>query len=415
MTELNRRLREISTCLAMLGLAAGAPAQGQFSVVLNIPPDTAPASVGAGTQLNLSDGGWVGQGFQAEGGSEVNVLGGLVGEDVQILGDSTLNISGGSVGDFLYAGALGDDGGDVSVNISGGTIGTHFSTGRPGSVDLSVDVNMSGGSIGRFFAAFGGSTVNVNGGEIGAHAEANSGSVVNLSGGSIGGNFDAWDGSAVNISDGSVGIDFNANSGSMVHISGGSIEAGFDANEGSMVNISGGLIGDAFTARSNSQVKLFGTQFILDGADVTSTLTLNTPAAIAERDVTLSGMLADGSPFSFDLHSSMVAGGDLFLPDATLQLTLVPPGNIDPIMLLPAGDFNSDGAVDGGDFLAWQRGQSPRPNSTEDLVLWESRFGAAGAVGSQAGFVVVPEPCAWITALTAAAALRLAHRRRNLG
>ena len=33
-----------------------------------------------------------------------------------------------------------------------------------------------------------------------------------------------------------------------------------------------------------------------------------------------------------------------------------------------AGDFNNDGVVDGADFLAWQRGESPEPLSAADLA-----------------------------------------------
>jgi T5SS/PEP-CTERM-associated repeat protein len=42
--------------------------------------------------------------------------------------------------------------------------------------------------------------------------------------------------------------------------------------------------------------------------------------------------------------------------------------------LPPAGDFNLDGRVDGGDLLAWQRGASPLPNSPEDLATWRAEF-----------------------------------------
>jgi hypothetical protein len=41
-----------------------------------------------------------------------------------------------------------------------------------------------------------------------------------------------------------------------------------------------------------------------------------------------------------------------------------------------AGDFNLNGVVDGADFLIWQRGGSPTPNSASDLALWRGNFGA---------------------------------------
>lgn len=51
------------------------------------------------------------------------------------------------------------------------------------------------------------------------------------------------------------------------------------------------------------------------------------------------------------------------------------------------GDFNGDNRVDGHDFLAWQRGNSPNPFSTGDLADWQSNYGA-GALGAT---IAVPE------------------------
>jgi hypothetical protein len=54
-----------------------------------------------------------------------------------------------------------------------------------------------------------------------------------------------------------------------------------------------------------------------------------------------------------------------------------------------AGDFNGDGAVDGTDFLAWQRGLSPTPLSAQDLAKWKANFGAtSGAAATRPA----PEP-----------------------
>lgn len=65
----------------------------------------------------------------------------------------------------------------------------------------------------------------------------------------------------------------------------------------------------------------------------------------------------------------------------------------------PHADFNSDGAVDGGDFLAWQRGYGIQaPNAAkasgdadndldvdaDDLTIWKGQFGTAGAVATAA-------------------------------
>lgn len=70
------------------------------------------------------------------------------------------------------------------------------------------------------------------------------------------------------------------------------------------------------------------------------------------------------------------------------------------------GDFNEDGRVTGADFLVWQRGESSSPWSADDLMLWQSRFGAAELTvpGS-----AIPEPT---TGLLAAISVALAARRR---
>jgi uncharacterized protein YjbI with pentapeptide repeats len=39
------------------------------------------------------------------------------------------------------------------------------------------------------------------------------------------------------------------------------------------------------------------------------------------------------------------------------------------------GDFDGDGDVDGPDFLAWQRGESPNPLSADDLADWQANYG----------------------------------------
>ncbi|MCA9235595.1 MAG: hypothetical protein KDA44_08980 [Planctomycetales bacterium] len=84
-------------------------------------------------------------------------------------------------------------------------------------------------------------------------------------------------------------------------------------------------------------------------------------------------------------------------------------------------DFNADGVVDGGDFLAWQRGYGTGTTLAEgdangdgmvndaDLAIWQENFGttaAAAAVGA------VPEPQTIALAVLAATGL-LGVRRRS--
>ena len=103
------------------------------------------------------------------------------------------------------------------------------------------------------------------------------------------------------------------------------------------VNISGGTVGAEFDAFSGSEVDLLGTEFLLDGVLLES-LVAGEPFAITERDVTLSGVLADGTPFDFDLNAINTLGEDFFDPESTLTVTL---GS--PVIL---GDVNLDGVVD---------------------------------------------------------------------
>jgi hypothetical protein len=71
------------------------------------------------------------------------------------------------------------------------------------------------------------------------------------------------------------------------------------------------------------------------------------------------------------------------------------------------GDFDLDRDVDGGDFLAWQKGNSPMPRSETDLADWRTHYGVALAPAVTA----VPEPRA-LTVLAAAAPAMLALSAR---
>ena len=66
--------------------------------------------------------------------------------------------------------------------------------------------------------------------------------------------------------------------------------------------------------------------FLLDGLEL-DFLELGQAFTILDRDVTLSGLLANGESFSFDLNSSFSPFGqqDFFAPDATLTVTLAVP------------------------------------------------------------------------------------------
>ncbi|CAE7240131.1 unnamed protein product [Symbiodinium sp. CCMP2456] len=99
------------------------------------------------------------------------------------------------------------------------------------------------------------------------------------------------------------------------------------SREVSTLNIYGGSFDGEFTALKGSVVNIFGSAFYLDGMLLTG-LTPYNAFVVHEREQTLSGTLADGSPFSFDLNSTGGPGLDLFSVDARLTLTLVPEPSI---------------------------------------------------------------------------------------
>ena len=147
-----------------------------FGLVINVPADTtrdgfleeivgqvfSPPTV----QINVAEGGIVGNSVEAFASSEFNISGGEIGEGFET--GSEVNISGGEVGDGFRA-----ESGSV-VNISGGVVGEDF------GAFFGSEVNISGGVVGERFGAFSGSVVNIGGGEIGEGFEAGAGSEVNL-------------------------------------------------------------------------------------------------------------------------------------------------------------------------------------------------------------------------------------------
>jgi hypothetical protein len=131
--------------------------------------------------------------------------------------------------------------------------------------------------------------------------------------------------------------------------------------------------------------------------------------------------LATGAPApqlgdTFDILDLATVGGgfDSFdLPTLTTGLmwntnALVTSGELSVIAAL-AGDFDVDGDVDGRDFLAWQRGESPNPLSGSDLADWQANYGAGSLVASN---VTVPEPAGAVLVGCALAVCSLLSRKR---
>ena len=98
---------------------------------------------------------------------------------------------------------------------------------------------------------------------------------------------------------------------------------------------------DSFNAAPFTEVNLFGSDFVLDGVSLDSSLTTNNAFTISDREVTLSGLLEDGPAFSFDLDVLVPNpfANDRFAPNAIVTVTLVAPNGL-------LGDVNLDGVVD---------------------------------------------------------------------
>lgn len=210
----------------------------------------------------------------------------------------------------------------TTVNVLGGTIGL--------GVDLSNGVlNVESGNV-----ALGASSI--------ATGFTNSNNQVNISGGSVGGFFQLTDSTDLTLTGGGIESFGVFGNGTTANISGGTVSRFPDIFSGGVVDISGG---DVFAIRvfSGGEVNLFGTEFALDG--VTLDLTVGDEFVINQRNVNLSGILADGSPIETDLNTSF---GGFFSsnPDgaatgARVTVTAVS-GEVD-------GDFNDDGVYDCAD------------------------------------------------------------------
>ena len=99
------------------------------------------------------------------------------------------------------------------------------------------------------------------------------------------------------------------------------------------------------------------------------------------------GIASDGYiPFNA-FYVNSTGNGDQSIDELRLGTTWA---DVAPIAGAEApGDFDSDGDVDGADFLAWQRGNATGGTTAANLTLWENNFGTSAA-GASTG--AVPEP-----------------------
>jgi hypothetical protein len=352
-----------------------------------------------GGTLNMS-GGTVGSRSEAMENSIVNLSGGSIGDEFHVGSDAVMHITGGSVGNEFHT----DTGSQIT--ISGGTIGDSFTVDNRTGDGGETLINIRGGAIGNDFLTYRNTIVNISGGTVGDRFSTGEGSgtspgaTVNLTGGAIGDGFYVEGFSVANVSGGAIGDRMTLLHGTILNLSGGAIGDHLTLLNDAVLNWSGGTFGGDFIAQYNSQVNIFGLEFLLDGVEIPD-LVPGVPYPVTERDIELSGVLADGSPFSIPLDRQRGQGRTAIFDGATLTVTLLD--------LLP-GDFNNDGIVNAADYIVWRnhegtdhampnRGAGITGNVGQfDYETWRANFGRTVATIPSAlrpppsAFDNVPEP-----------------------
>jgi hypothetical protein len=363
-------------------------------------------------------GGSVGERFDAMDGALVKVSGGTVGSDVDII-RATVNVAGGTLsgGVNVVSGS--------TLNVSGGSVGS-------ATMSNGATLNLSNGTMGSGAATD--STVSITGGEITNTFSFGAGSIGAISGGTMDGAVGALNGSTVSITGGqfksTLSPDFGShatitggtlskglNMRGLVTISGNPLVAGFTVGTSGDLKIAGGTFTGVRRLMASGEVDLYGTQFLLNNVPV-SGLALNQPLTLTTRGgMTLSGLLASGSPFSFVLNFANPQSNDFFSTLGKLTLTLMLPG-----------DFNHNGIVDASDYIVWRdslghsvtNGTGADGNfdgvvDALDFAVWQSNFGhtAADNGSGSSALSSVPEPTSAFLAVAALLALLFVRRHTN--
>jgi hypothetical protein len=327
-----------------------APARGAFTTVVNVPPDpfSADSVFGADTQINLYSGATAHTGEVIQLGDfnapaenvQMNVLGGFVWA-VDAWTGSQLNVSSGSVNAANLLGGRGFMSGGYVLNwtlfaegrleMSGGVAAEIYTGGNDyGPISDVAYFVMDGGQVGLLDAT---GNVVIHGGVVGEMVFRGAG-FVELTGGAIGDGFEV--GSVV------VGAlpedpmrEVVVGGGGRVLVRGGSIGQGMILRDGRTLDYSGGVIGDALQVLDGSEVNIRGSHFLIDGLE--PIWPASRELTLTQRDVALTGVLADGQAFRFDLNSQP-GHGDYFSPEALVTIMLVPEPwtGVAPLLLMLA-------------------------------------------------------------------------------
>ena len=181
------------------------------------------------------------------------------------------------------------------------------------------------------------------------------------------------------------------------------MSASLTAKSGSIVNLLGGLTYDAdsyvsysLQADAGSEVHLFGYYFRLNGEEIDGLIPGRT-LTLTARSVSLSGRLADDSPFRIYLQ-----GDSSFHDDALLTITS-----------LSYGDYNNDGVVDAADYVVIRQGMGSL-YTANDVNFWRANFGKNYAGDWELRPPSVPEPNGLVGLMLVAAVLQARLRRRSI-
>ena len=253
-----------------------------------MPPDDLPESIAEGDVLNLGNMAVLPPYYVAGPGSVVNVGEGVLSGQRIEANDSQVNWNGGSGAFQLIANNTDVDfsSGTLPVftlsggrlTVTGGIAGQRgFRQGSFGSEESVSQINLLGGSMGFLNAPYF-TSIQVNGGRL---ASVNTGPTSDLT-----------------LSAGRIGDRLVANG--PVEISGGIVDHLIPSFRSATVVISGGVIKRLST--STSRPEIFGNEFLLDGNPIPELATSDT----ATVHGSLSGILADGTPFNFPRTSSVV-------------------------------------------------------------------------------------------------------------
>ncbi len=320
----------IETDTITLSYAATPPSTQQ---VFHVPVETAPRGLTAGQKVYVSQGGSLSHNFVAIDAA-IEVHGGKINDGLQLI-RSDLTVTDGTLGAITaqYDSHVTIDNGtfttlrlddNSSAVISGGTFeylehysqgGLHLS-GNTQAEWLTLGANtvttISGGSYANEVIVGWQSTLVIDGGNIDAHVGISKDSTVIMNDGVFTGTIHPWSGPFdIRINGGDVGGTFILQHGTTLTIAGGQFHGTIDAS----------YVGDI--PSETAFINLIGQSFAINGISLTDDMLPSDTLLVTDRDVTLEGILADGSFISLELSTDYISDNNI-PARLDLTITLVP-------------------------------------------------------------------------------------------